>query len=108
MLLVIVGWILWRSGESKSPESARKKMIASSATPQHAFGLPQTNALRRQNASAPPAKVTAPWLASQGSGFPRRAHDVFEGQLALARLAISSGSLDGVKGPQTRAALLAF
>jgi lipoprotein-anchoring transpeptidase ErfK/SrfK len=40
--------------------------------------------------------------------FPRPVRDVFEAQLALARQAISSGSLDGLMGPQTRAALLAF
>ena len=33
---------------------------------------------------------------------------MFEAQLALARLGISSGSIDGVAGSQTRAALLAF
>ena len=33
---------------------------------------------------------------------------MFEAQLALARLGISSGSLDGLIGPQTRAALRAF
>lgn len=33
---------------------------------------------------------------------------MLEGQVALARLAISSGSIDGVNGSQTRAALLAF
>ncbi len=41
-------------------------------------------------------------------GFPRPTRDVFEAQLTLARLAISPGSLDGVMGPQTRAAILAF
>ena len=40
--------------------------------------------------------------------FPRPAQNVFEAQLALARLGISSGSLDGVIGSQTRAALRAF
>ncbi len=40
--------------------------------------------------------------------FPRPVQNVFEAQLALARLGISSGSLDGLTGPQTRAALRAF
>jgi lipoprotein-anchoring transpeptidase ErfK/SrfK len=40
--------------------------------------------------------------------FPRPAQNVFEAQLALARLGISSGSLDGALGSQTRAALRAF
>jgi lipoprotein-anchoring transpeptidase ErfK/SrfK len=40
--------------------------------------------------------------------FPRAVRDVFEAQLALDRQAISPGSLDGLIGPQTRAALRAF
>ena len=40
--------------------------------------------------------------------FPRPAQSVFEAQLALARQGISSGSIDGLMGPQTRAALSAF
>ena len=40
--------------------------------------------------------------------FPRPVQNVFEAQLALARLGISSGSLDGRIGAQTRAALRAF
>jgi len=42
------------------------------------------------------------------SGFPRPPRDTLELQIALARLAYSSGSIDGVMGPQTRAAILAF
>jgi lipoprotein-anchoring transpeptidase ErfK/SrfK len=40
--------------------------------------------------------------------FPRSVHDVFEAQVALERQHISAGSLDGVPGSQTRAAILAF
>ncbi len=42
------------------------------------------------------------------TGFPRAPRDTLEAQITLARLAISSGSIDGVNGSQTRAALLAF
>ncbi len=38
----------------------------------------------------------------------RPPQNVFEAQLALARQAISPGSLDGVAGPKTRLALMAF
>ncbi|MEI7941225.1 MAG: L,D-transpeptidase [Verrucomicrobiota bacterium] len=41
-------------------------------------------------------------------GFARPVQNAFEAQLALARLGISSGSLDGVIGSQTRSALRAF
>ena len=40
--------------------------------------------------------------------FPRPTRDTLEVQIALARLVISSGSIDGVAGSQTRAALIAF
>lgn len=40
--------------------------------------------------------------------FPRPVRDVLETQVALARDAVSSGSIDGVLGGQTRAALLAY
>ena len=38
----------------------------------------------------------------------RKPHDVFETQVALMRLGISAGSIDGALGSQTRAALRAF
>ncbi|HWD94780.1 MAG TPA: L,D-transpeptidase family protein [Verrucomicrobiae bacterium] len=59
--------------------------------------------------SAPPARVkaTAPLVAAV-AGFPRPVQTPFEAQLALDRLGISSGSLDGKIGSQTRAALRAF
>lgn len=41
-------------------------------------------------------------------GFPRPPRDVLEVQIALARQGFSPGSIDGVMGSQTRAALLAF
>jgi lipoprotein-anchoring transpeptidase ErfK/SrfK len=40
--------------------------------------------------------------------FPRPVQDWLEAQVALARQAISPGSIDGLVGPQTRAALRAF
>jgi lipoprotein-anchoring transpeptidase ErfK/SrfK len=40
--------------------------------------------------------------------FPRAVHDVFEAQIALARRALSPGSIDSALGSQTRAALRAF
>ena len=39
---------------------------------------------------------------------PRPVQNVFEAQLVLARRGISSGSIDGVAGPQTRSALRVF
>lgn len=63
----------------------------------------------------PPAKpaVSKPLpplvIAPQSpSGFPRPVHDVLEAQIALARRAISPGSIDGAIGSQTRAAISVF
>ncbi len=57
----------------------------------------------------PPRPVAQPNLEPTPPGvFPRPVQTVFEAQLALARQGISSGSLDGRIGPQTRAALRAF
>jgi len=59
--------------------------------------------------AAPTQTLVQPHIEAPPPGvFPRPVRDVFEAQLALARQAISSGSLDGVIGSQTRAALRAF
>ena len=52
--------------------------------------------------------VTPPVPAVSLGSYPRPVQDVFEAQLALARQGISSGSIDGLIGPQTRSALRAF
>ena len=51
---------------------------------------------------AAPISPTTPFLA------PRPVENILEAQIALARQAISSGSIDGANGYQTRAALRAF
>ena len=57
----------------------------------------------------PPRPIAKPSPEPLPPGvFPRPVQSVFEAQLALARLGISSGSLDGLIGSQTRAALRAF
>ncbi len=60
------------------------------------------------NAPPPPQPVTPPPPVSPLAAFPRPAQNVFEAQVALARQALSCGSIDGRIGPQTRAALRAF
>jgi lipoprotein-anchoring transpeptidase ErfK/SrfK len=67
-------------------------------------------------AQQPPPKVAVakppppPFTVTQqsSSDFPRPPHDVFEAQVALARRAISPGSIDDALGSQTRAALSVF
>lgn len=61
--------------------------------------------------SAPPAPVimrTNVVTRPRVDNFPRPPRDVLEAQIALARRGFSPGSIDGVMGSQTRAALLAF
>ena len=59
-----------------------------------------------------------PWTNSNGASdknirapstvYPRAVQNVFEMQVALARQGLSCGSIDGLIGPQTRAALRSF
>jgi lipoprotein-anchoring transpeptidase ErfK/SrfK len=65
--------------------------------PQAVIPVPPPRPIAKPSTELPPPGV-----------FPRPAQNVFEAQLALARQGISSGSLDGRFGLQTRAALRAF
>ena len=60
-----------------------------------------------QAASKPPPQ---PLVLTQqsASDFPRPVHDALEAQVALARRAISPGSIDAALGSQTRAAISVF
>ena len=57
---------------------------------------------------ARPLPAPTPAVPLPGAEFPRPAKDGLEAQIALARLALSPGCLDGAIGSQTRAALAAF
>lgn len=80
--------------------------------------LPPTNGLvevrsaptNRPASNPPPVVVAAATngLPSKAPSGPRYALEVLEAQVALSRRGISCGSLDGVIGSQTRAALRAF
>ncbi|HEV2452960.1 MAG TPA: L,D-transpeptidase [Verrucomicrobiae bacterium] len=61
-------------------------------------------------AVARPRPAPKPLVISEqeASDFPRPVHDIFEAQIALARRAISPGSIDDSMGSQTRAALSVF
>ena len=52
-------------------------------------------------------KTNAPLIVA-AAGYPRPVQTIFEAQLALDQLGISSGSLDGKSGSQTRAAIRAY
>ncbi len=54
------------------------------------------------------APKTVSTLSTNAPGYPRPARTILEAQIAMDRLGISSGSLDGVIGSQTRSAFRAF
>ncbi|HUE35753.1 MAG TPA: L,D-transpeptidase family protein [Candidatus Acidoferrum sp.] len=89
LLLIIIGcciYFVWRHGIFKKTASrpAPKAVVSRPA--------PQPFAVTQQSPS----------------DFPRPPRDVFEAQVALARRAISPGSIDGAIGSQTRAAISVF
>ncbi len=55
-----------------------------------------------------PKSQPLPVITPSANGFPRPVSNPFEAQVALARLAISSGSIDGAMGSQTHEALREF
>jgi lipoprotein-anchoring transpeptidase ErfK/SrfK len=99
---------LWnRTGRSAEPPA--QHAAVSSATilpdqPKQPAGMVQSNSPdvgpNETRRASKPAALPAP--------YPRPVQNVFEAQLALARQGISSGSMDGLLGPQTRSAIRAF
>ena len=67
------------------------------ASPATKISAPALNAAPFQSLQEPPTNL-----------FPRPVRDVAEAQIALARLDLSSGSVDGRPGPQTTLAVAAF
>ena len=85
------------------PFPLRSAPIATNILPPNALVL-KTNLLMVTNLSRELRALKTP----PGPFVPRPATDLFEAQIVLAREGISAGSLDGVAGSQTRAALMAF
>ena len=101
LVLGIVGCVLWQNFCATPSKPITKATPSVAITNQPGKTQPVI--------TRPPDLVPATNTVSvSASGFPRPTRDVFEAQVALARRGISSGSLDGVIGSQTRAALLAF
>ncbi len=98
--LVFVGWLWWRSGHPAPLPVKSQPVRTVVAQPSPPPPAPRTAA----------ATVAVPDVAPPPAtnGWPRPARNLFEAQLALVEQGISSGSLDGVVGSQTRAALAAF
>jgi lipoprotein-anchoring transpeptidase ErfK/SrfK len=112
--IAIGAWVLWPRGRPKTPARVERATPVLRVTVVPAPSLPLPTALPT-NPPSPPAPVIVRQPATQTTlepvparSSPRPPRDVFEAQLALDRQGISSGSLDGLIGPQTRAALRAF
>jgi lipoprotein-anchoring transpeptidase ErfK/SrfK len=92
LAVIALGWLWWNAGKAHH----KSKAAPSAAKPQPVASSP------------PPKPATNAPLVSSAPGFPRAVQTIFEAQLALDRIGISSGSLDGRIGSQTRAAIRAF
>lgn len=115
--LVFVGWVLYRSQQTTpEPWPPPPRAVAPVARPEPAPpAAPGTGTNRpghgpSYNVTPLPGIAPNPAapFAAEAVGAPRPVANVLEAQIALARRGFSSGSLDGVMGYQTRAALRAF
>jgi lipoprotein-anchoring transpeptidase ErfK/SrfK len=101
---LVLGVLWWFGGRDTPPRPAAKpapapvKTVASASAPK---ARPVATVVPHVNARQPAPPTTSPAGA-------RPVKDMLEAQLALDRLGISCGSIDGVTGGQTRAALDAF
>lgn len=100
-LFVTVGIWIWRDFK-KSPPS--KSKTAQSAQTNQPAARPVVVARPAQTNAPPPPR----FQATDWGSASRPVQNIFEAQIALERLGISSGSIDGVIGSQTRAALRVF
>jgi len=138
LVVAIVGVVWWKSRPATRPPVVQRRIVVASGNdqlptmhlaqatapkateaPVRAATIapspqPDTNrpAPRLVTATNPPNKTVSKPEALPvevgTNGFPRAPRNPLELQIALARRAISSGSIDGVNGSQTRTALQAF
>jgi len=101
LLLAGLAWVWLHTGKTPPSKTTTSPQPAT-VTPSPRVAPQPPPVVRSQPPVTPPPPVVTP------GKFPRPPQNTFEAQLALTRLGISSGSLDGVAGSQTRAALLAF
>jgi len=104
--LGVLGWIWWHGGKMRpgTPNQASLRPASSNPPVLLETKKPGNDALREEVKVAAPLEVASTNGANQGG----RTQRVLEAQLALIAQGLSPGSLDGVIGPQTRAALRAF
>ena len=99
LLVAVAGGLVWLWWHEKHPKpSAKHKAIVNAST----GGARLITPVEKQK---PKPIIIAP---QSPTDFPRPVQNAFEAQVALARRAISPGSLDAAIGSQTRAAIAAF
>lgn len=100
------GW-LWWSGKPKPRIAASVQLPKAAVVTNPPPRAPATNPATILPTNIP-AIIRQPTPTISPDTYPRPVYDSLEAQIALARRGISSGSIDGVFGAQTRAALLSF
>lgn len=119
LLIVVAGGWLWWSNQNQfvlpiRATNAPVTQLPPAALPANPITAPTPQpkpvlATNTVTTTAPLAATNSALATTNKNGaFPRPPRDILEAQIALARKAISSGSVDGVMGSQTRAALSAF
>jgi lipoprotein-anchoring transpeptidase ErfK/SrfK len=98
LLVAVMGGLLWLWWHAKHPAKNSRHKPAAAAVSAAPVAKPE-----RKKEIKP--IVIAPQTTAD---FPRPVRDALEAQVALARRAISPGSLDAAIGSQTRAAIAAF
>ena len=118
--LIALGWFWWQVYQPLKPDSGffppPETAPATNVAVLRPTNLPPVVALRtnpppviaRPTPPPVPTVTNLPPPAPVPSATFRQVQNAFEAQLALDRQGISSGSLDGVAGAQTQAALRAF
>jgi lipoprotein-anchoring transpeptidase ErfK/SrfK len=95
-VLAGLGWLWWQHRHPAKKSQLKAVVVTKTAVPLVVKALPKKE--------LKPIVV----LPASPADFPRPVRDVFEAQVALARRAISPGSIDSAIGSQTRAAIAAF
>jgi lipoprotein-anchoring transpeptidase ErfK/SrfK len=95
LLAAVIAGMIWLWWHEKHPKKLAHKPVAAAPVA----------TIAPVEKPKPKPLVVAP---QSPADFPRPVRDVFEAQVALARHAISPGSLDAAIGSQTRAAIAAF
>ena len=98
LLAAVIGGIVWLWWHSKHPQKSSRHKPSAVAVSTIPVVRPEAKREIKPIVIAPQTPAD----------FPRPVRDAFEAQVALARRAISPGSLDAAIGSQTRAAIAAF